>query len=185
MFVLLHVYTHALRSWEIALGYPIVSPGSTIAMGNYVPNPQESMVSMTYQLHVEYSAPVLTRCLCRCRLLTVEEARRHEQQHLQHLVDEKQHIIDNQERRLVALDVANARLLSAINQIKEHRAPHSGPHPTAPPAVLSLAESGQFRTSSCWGPPQPYCPWPRVGSLGPAPAEGPPHCAVPGREWAV
>lgn len=51
------------------------------------------------------------------RLVTVEQELLREQQQLHNRVHSKQRVIDAQERRITSLDAANARLLSAMDQI--------------------------------------------------------------------
>ena len=86
------------------------------------------------------------------RLVTVEERLRREQSELQVTLDQKQAIIEAQERRLMALDAANTRLLVALNQLKERHVVQMHQNGVGSPSTtkLSLAtENGQFKSSSC------------------------------------
>ncbi|XP_072014669.1 uncharacterized protein [Amphiura filiformis] len=53
------------------------------------------------------------------RLVGVEEELKREREEMQAVVGAKQKIIDAQERRIEALDAANARLMNALDQLKE------------------------------------------------------------------
>jgi RAS protein activator-like 2 len=83
--------------------------------------------------------------------MTVEGELRKEQQELQTVVSEKQLIIEAQEQRIQALDAANNRLLSALNQLKDRCGrPPNGLTPSQVAAQLSLTpENGHFRSSTC------------------------------------
>ncbi|PVD22436.1 hypothetical protein C0Q70_18248 [Pomacea canaliculata] len=54
------------------------------------------------------------------RLVTIEEELRKEQAEMQKVVHEKQHVIEVQEQRIRTLDNANAKLLQALAELKEH-----------------------------------------------------------------
>ncbi|XP_076436636.1 uncharacterized protein LOC143276119 isoform X3 [Babylonia areolata] len=54
------------------------------------------------------------------RLVTIEEELRKEQAEMQKVVHEKQKVIEIQEQRLRTLDSANAKLLQALAELKEH-----------------------------------------------------------------
>ena len=83
--------------------------------------------------------------------MTVEEGLRAEKHQLAQAMDQKEKVIAIQERRIQSLDAANARLLSALNQLKERY--NANPTcngmqgPTRP--KLALSENGQFKSSSC------------------------------------
>ncbi|ELT88294.1 hypothetical protein CAPTEDRAFT_225557 [Capitella teleta] len=86
------------------------------------------------------------------RLMTVEGELRKEQQELQTVVSEKQQIIEVQEQRIHALDAANNRLLSALNQLKDRCQPGRPPNGLTSPQVAQLSlqsENGHFRSSTC------------------------------------
>lgn len=52
--------------------------------------------------------------------MTIEEELRKEQAEMQKVVHEKQHVIEVQEQRIRTLDNANAKLLQALAELKEH-----------------------------------------------------------------
>lgn len=52
--------------------------------------------------------------------MTIEEELRKEQSEMQKVVQEKQKVIEVQEQRLRTLDSANAKLLHALADLKEH-----------------------------------------------------------------
>ena len=74
--------------------------------------------------------------------MNVEEKLKHEQVALQSVVQHKQKIIDAQERKIVSMDAANMRLLTALNQLKERYQTKNG---VATPAA---AKDGLFLTHS-------------------------------------
>uniref|UniRef100_A0A672RMP5 Disabled homolog 2-interacting protein-like n=1 Tax=Sinocyclocheilus grahami TaxID=75366 RepID=A0A672RMP5_SINGR len=53
------------------------------------------------------------------RLMSVEEELKKDHADMQAAIDSKQKIIDAQEKRIASLDAANARLMSALSQLKE------------------------------------------------------------------
>ena len=63
--------------------------------------------------------------------MTIEEELRREQAEMQKVVHEKQQVIEIQEQRLRTLDNANAKLLQALAELKEHANTNSGPNNTA------------------------------------------------------
>ncbi|KAL7876392.1 hypothetical protein AOLI_G00113550 [Acnodon oligacanthus] len=86
-----------------------------------------------------------------CRLMTVEEELKRDHAEMQAIIDAKQKIIDAQEKRISSLDAANARLMSALSQVKERYSMHNlrnGLSPTNP-TKLSITENGEFKNSSC------------------------------------
>uniref|UniRef100_A0A8C6Y7T9 RAS protein activator like 2 n=1 Tax=Naja naja TaxID=35670 RepID=A0A8C6Y7T9_NAJNA len=84
------------------------------------------------------------------RLMAVEEELKKDHAEMQATIDAKQKIIEAQEKRILSLDSANTRLMSALTQVKEHYGmqARSSASPTNPPR-LSITENGEFRNSSC------------------------------------
>ncbi|KAG8447556.1 hypothetical protein GDO86_014890 [Hymenochirus boettgeri] len=84
------------------------------------------------------------------RLMSVEEELKKDHAEMQAAVDSKQKIIDAQEKRIASLDAANARLMSALTQLKERynmTQTRNGISPTNP-TKLQITENGEFRNSS-------------------------------------
>ncbi|MFT7811766.1 disabled homolog 2-interacting protein-like isoform X1 [Arapaima gigas] len=83
------------------------------------------------------------------RLMSVEEELKKDHSEMQAVVDSKQKIIDAQEKRIASLDAANARLMSALTQLKERYSmqTRNGISPTNP-TKLQITENGEFRNSS-------------------------------------
>ncbi|XP_041431119.1 disabled homolog 2-interacting protein isoform X5 [Xenopus laevis] len=83
------------------------------------------------------------------RLMSVEEELKKDHSEMQAAVDSKQKIIDAQEKRIASLDAANARLMSALTQLKERYSmqTRNGISPTNP-TKLQITENGEFRNSS-------------------------------------
>ncbi|XP_063792040.1 disabled homolog 2-interacting protein isoform X6 [Pseudophryne corroboree] len=83
------------------------------------------------------------------RLMSVEEELKKDHTEMQAAVDSKQKIIDAQEKRIASLDAANARLMSALTQLKERYSmqTRNGISPTNP-TKLQITENGEFRNSS-------------------------------------
>ncbi|XP_072344643.1 disabled homolog 2-interacting protein-like isoform X3 [Scyliorhinus torazame] len=83
------------------------------------------------------------------RLMAVEDELKKDHSEMQAAVDSKQKIIEAQEKRIVSLDAANARLMSALSQLKERYSMQSrnGISPTNP-TKLQITENGEFRNSS-------------------------------------
>ncbi|XP_029474439.1 ras GTPase-activating protein nGAP isoform X4 [Rhinatrema bivittatum] len=84
------------------------------------------------------------------RLMAVEEELKKDHAEMQAVIDAKQKIIDAQEKRIVSLDAANTRLMSALTQVKERYSVQvrNGISPTTP-TKLSITENGEFKNSSC------------------------------------
>ncbi|OCT65341.1 hypothetical protein XELAEV_18041581mg [Xenopus laevis] len=82
-------------------------------------------------------------------LMSVEEELKKDHSEMQAAVDSKQKIIDAQEKRIASLDAANARLMSALTQLKERYSmqTRNGISPTNP-TKLQITENGEFRNSS-------------------------------------
>ncbi|KFV80079.1 Ras GTPase-activating protein nGAP, partial [Struthio camelus australis] len=83
------------------------------------------------------------------RLMAVEEELKKDHAEMQAVIDAKQKIIDAQEKRIVSLDSANTRLMSALTQVKERYSMqvHNGVSPPNP-TKLSITENGEFKNSS-------------------------------------
>uniref|UniRef100_A0A673HPU1 Disabled homolog 2-interacting protein-like n=1 Tax=Sinocyclocheilus rhinocerous TaxID=307959 RepID=A0A673HPU1_9TELE len=83
------------------------------------------------------------------RLMSVEEELKKDHADMQAAIDSKQKIIDAQEKRIASLDAANARLMSALSQLKERYSmqTRNGISPTNP-TKLQITENGEFRNSS-------------------------------------
>uniref|UniRef100_A0A8C9SLI2 DAB2 interacting protein n=1 Tax=Scleropages formosus TaxID=113540 RepID=A0A8C9SLI2_SCLFO len=83
------------------------------------------------------------------RLMSVEEELKKDHSEMQAVVDSKQKIIEAQEKRIASLDAANARLMSALTQLKERYSiqTRNGISPTNP-TKLQITENGEFRNSS-------------------------------------
>lgn len=83
------------------------------------------------------------------RLMSVEEELKKDHAEMQAAVDSKQKIIDAQEKRIASLDATNARLMSALTQLKERYSmqTRNGISPTNP-TKLQITENGEFRNSS-------------------------------------
>ncbi|XP_035377733.1 disabled homolog 2-interacting protein isoform X5 [Electrophorus electricus] len=83
------------------------------------------------------------------RLMSVEEELKKDHAEMQSIVDSKQKIIEAQEKRIASLDAANARLMSALSQLKERYSmqTRNGISPTNP-SKLQITENGEFRSSS-------------------------------------
>ncbi|XP_051950560.1 disabled homolog 2-interacting protein isoform X2 [Xyrauchen texanus] len=83
------------------------------------------------------------------RLMSVEEELKKDHADMQAIVDSKQKIIEAQEKRIASLDAANARLMSALSQLKDRYSmqTRNGISPTNP-SKLQITENGEFRNSS-------------------------------------
>ncbi|KAF2976373.1 hypothetical protein EK904_003617 [Melospiza melodia maxima] len=79
------------------------------------------------------------------RLMAVEEELKKDHAEMQAVIDAKQKIIDAQEKRIVFLDSANTRLMSALTQVKERYTMHVR---NGNPPKLSITENGEFKNSS-------------------------------------
>ncbi|XP_020794686.2 ras GTPase-activating protein nGAP-like [Boleophthalmus pectinirostris] len=84
-----------------------------------------------------------------CRLLAVEEELHRDHAEMQAVTEAKQKIIDAQEKRILSLDAANSRLISALTQVKERYTTanlRNGLSPTSP-SKLSITKSGEFKST--------------------------------------
>lgn len=68
---------------------------------------------------------------------------------MQKAVVQKQKVIEAQERRIQSLDIANNKLVVALNQLKDHYNATSRNGLTAPLKSKMSSDLGQFKTSSC------------------------------------
>uniref|UniRef100_A0A8C2IM67 DAB2 interacting protein a n=1 Tax=Cyprinus carpio TaxID=7962 RepID=A0A8C2IM67_CYPCA len=77
------------------------------------------------------------------RLMSVEEELKKDHADMQAIVDSKQKIIEAQEKRISSLDAANARLMSALSQLKDRYSmqTRNGISPTNP-TKLQITENG-------------------------------------------
>ncbi|XP_030311200.1 ras GTPase-activating protein nGAP isoform X3 [Calypte anna] len=83
------------------------------------------------------------------RLMAVEEELKKDHAEMQAVIDAKQKIIDAQEKRIVLLDSANTRLMSALTQVKERlqASRASNGVPFWQPTKLSITENGEFKSN--------------------------------------
>ncbi|KAK3087737.1 hypothetical protein FSP39_010003, partial [Pinctada imbricata] len=83
------------------------------------------------------------------RLMNVEDELRHDQEEMQNIVYQKQKVIEAQERRIQTLDTANAKLMSALNQLRNvSQANHNGMLGPLKSTLIS-SELAEFKRSSC------------------------------------
>ena len=68
---------------------------------------------------------------------------------MQETVAHKQKVIEAQERRIQSLDVANNKLVQALNQLKEHYNATTKNGLTAPLKTKLSTDISTFKTSSC------------------------------------
>ncbi|XP_052790758.1 disabled homolog 2-interacting protein-like isoform X4 [Mya arenaria] len=81
------------------------------------------------------------------RLMHVEDELREEQEEMQRNVAQKQKVIEAQERRIHSLDVANNKLMLALNQLKEHYSATA--RNGLVPSMKLASDVTSFKTSSC------------------------------------
>jgi len=83
--------------------------------------------------------------------MTVEEELRSDQEDLQKVVHQKQKVIEAQERRIQTLDNANAKLMSALSQLKDHYNVPTPRNGMLGPlrSKCTTSEFAEFKTSSC------------------------------------
>ena len=82
--------------------------------------------------------------------MNVEDELRTDQEEMQNIVYQKQRVIEAQERRIQTLDTANAKLMSALNQLRNvSQANHNGMLGPLKSTLIS-SELAEFKTSSCW-----------------------------------
>ena len=84
-------------------------------------------------------------------MVGVEEELKREREEMQAVVGAKQKIIDAQERRIEALDAANARLMNALDNLKERyqmtRRSKSSSDVRAPQKLTPI--NGNLKSSNC------------------------------------
>ncbi|XP_042659302.1 ras GTPase-activating protein nGAP isoform X2 [Tyto alba] len=126
------------------------------------------------------------------RLMAVEEELKKDHAEMQAVIDAKQKIIDAQEKRIVSLDSANTRLMSALTQVKERYSMQvrNGISPTNP-TKLSITENGlhnaankmekRKKNSEGWA----LIPHSRPGEPGSREQVLPYHCVNRGSPWVM
>ncbi|XP_052091423.1 disabled homolog 2-interacting protein-like isoform X6 [Mytilus californianus] len=83
------------------------------------------------------------------RLMTVEKELKADQEEMQSLVRQKQRVIEAQERRIQTLDNANAKLMTALSQLRSvSQQNHNGMIGPLRSTILTT-EIAEFKTSSC------------------------------------
>ncbi|ESO98887.1 hypothetical protein LOTGIDRAFT_114108, partial [Lottia gigantea] len=85
------------------------------------------------------------------RLVLIEDELKKEQLEMQKVVHEKQEVIEAQERRIMTVDAANAKLLQALNELKERYAVTQQRNGIlqSPRPKVTATELGGFKSSSC------------------------------------
>ncbi|XP_047238224.1 disabled homolog 2-interacting protein-like isoform X3 [Girardinichthys multiradiatus] len=83
------------------------------------------------------------------RLMAVEEELKKDHSDMQAVVDQKQKVIETQEKRIASLDAANTRLMAALTQLKERYGVTSQRNGLSPSntSSLQITENGEFRNS--------------------------------------
>lgn len=84
--------------------------------------------------------------------MTVEEDLRHDQQDMQKLVHQKQKVIEAQERRIQTLDSANAKLMTALNELRDrYTVSQQSRNGMLGPlrSKVNQSQFAEFKTSSC------------------------------------
>uniref|UniRef100_A0A087Y0H8 DAB2 interacting protein n=1 Tax=Poecilia formosa TaxID=48698 RepID=A0A087Y0H8_POEFO len=83
------------------------------------------------------------------RLMAVEEELKKDHSDMQAVVDQKQKVIEAQEKRIASLDAANTRLMAALTQLKERYGVTSQRNGLSPSntSSLQITENGEFRNS--------------------------------------
>lgn len=84
--------------------------------------------------------------------MTVEEDLRHDQQDMQKLVHQKQKVIEAQERRIQTLDTANAKLMTALNELRDrYTVTQQSRNGMLGPlrSKVNQSQLAEFKTSSC------------------------------------
>lgn len=82
-----------------------------------------------------------------CRLVSVEEELRKEQQRLQAALALKDRVIENQNQKIQSLHAANTRLHEALTQLKERYQLQARNGVSSKP--LTLCDIGDFKSSTC------------------------------------
>lgn len=83
------------------------------------------------------------------RLMNVEDELRHDQEEMQSVVKQKQKVIEAQERRIKTLDNANAKLMSALHQLRSVSQTNNNSMLGPLRTNLISPEVAEFKTSSC------------------------------------
>ncbi|XP_056010607.1 disabled homolog 2-interacting protein-like isoform X9 [Ostrea edulis] len=83
------------------------------------------------------------------RLMNVEGELRHDQEEMQTIVKQKQKVIEAQERRIKTLDNANAKLMSALHQLRSVSQTNNNTMLGPLRTNLISPEVAEFKTSSC------------------------------------
>lgn len=84
------------------------------------------------------------------RLMNVEDELRHDQEEMQSIVKQKQKVIEAQERRIKTLDNANAKLMSALHQLRSVSQTNNNSMLGPLRSTLISPDVAEFKTSSCW-----------------------------------
>ncbi|XP_062571826.1 ras GTPase-activating protein nGAP-like isoform X9 [Saccostrea cucullata] len=83
------------------------------------------------------------------RLMNVEGELRHDQEEIRTVVKQKQKVIEAQERRIKTLDTANAKLMSALHQLRSVSQTNNNTMLGPLRSTLIAPEVAEFKTSSC------------------------------------
>ncbi|XP_052719192.1 disabled homolog 2-interacting protein-like isoform X8 [Crassostrea angulata] len=83
------------------------------------------------------------------RLMNVEDELRHDQEEMQSIVKQKQKVIEAQERRIKTLDNANAKLMSALHQLRSVSQTNNNSMLGPLRSTLISPDVAEFKTSSC------------------------------------
>lgn len=82
--------------------------------------------------------------------MNVEDELRHDQEEMQSIVKQKQKVIEAQERRIKTLDNANAKLMSALHQLRSVSQTNNNSMLGPLRSTLISPDVAEFKTSSCW-----------------------------------
>lgn len=81
--------------------------------------------------------------------MNVEGELRHDQEEIRTVVKQKQKVIEAQERRIKTLDTANAKLMSALHQLRSVSQTNNNTMLGPLRSTLIAPEVAEFKTSSC------------------------------------